>query len=141
MHHTMKWLPVIAVCCVLSCTEPPPQTLTAEQTLQGFSDAIRKGDSAAAFALLSKESRALAEQRATAISAASGGMIKNEPMAMMSQTGFKTAADFTVKAVEVSESATVFEVSRESGVHSVRLLKQDGRWLIDLTTLFSERAP
>ena len=141
MHNTMKWLPVMAVCALMSCQEAAAPSLTPQQTLQAFSDAVRKGDSPTAFRLLSKDTRAHAEQRATEISTASGGMIKSEPMAMMSQTGFKTAAEFTIKAVESTELVSVLEVTRETGVERVRLIKEEGRWVLDLSSLFSERAP
>ncbi len=108
---------------------------TPEGAYRLFGQVLRSGDAIAAFSMLTLESRKRMEAKATAIADASQGMIRNEPALILFQSGVVAGdVDTVVVTEDSSERATVFV---EPNGPRVNLLREDGRWAIDLTSLLT----
>ena len=103
-----------------------------------FADAVRRGDSAAAWANLSQETQALMNAKAKAISEASKGVVKNEPALMMFQSGIRPPPLGDVKMIESDGGAAVLEGSATGEPHRIRMVREGGRWVVDLSDIFRE---
>lgn len=121
-----------ALIWLTACQSPPAST--PEAAYQAFAVALRRGDTKAAYASLSKGSREAAEARAKAVVEASKGLLKQEPALMLFQSGTRPAPLAEVKVVEQSPAAAVLEVAGTR----VKMIKEDGtRWVVDLTDLYA----
>jgi hypothetical protein len=103
-----------------------------------FADAVRRGDSAAAWANLSQETQALMNAKAKAISEASKGVVKNEPALMMFQSGIRPPPLGDVKMIESDGGAAMLEGSATGEAQRIRMVREGGRWVVDLSDIFRE---
>lgn len=128
----MRWLVVIAVAgSGLACARAPADS--PEAAWRAFAIAVRKGDARGAYAALSPATREKIEARARAIAAASGGVIKNEPALMFFQSGTRPAPMGDVKRLSADDAVAVLEVGVPGGSQQVKLVRDSGRWLVDLS--------
>ncbi|MEW5742214.1 MAG: hypothetical protein AB1938_25080 [Myxococcota bacterium] len=119
---------------VPACQSQPADSPKA--AYQAFAVAIRRGDTKAAYASLSKSSRELIEARSKQLVTASQGLLKDEPALMLFQSGTRPAPLSEVKVVEESATSAVLEVSGSR----VKMIKEDGgKWVVDLTHLLAEK--
>jgi hypothetical protein len=102
-----------------------------EGAYQAFVAATRRHDTASAYALLSSATRAVAAERSRAVSAASGGAIKDDPAAVLLQSGIRPEAG-AVKVVALDGGVASLVVETPSGRSPVTLVREDGGWHLDL---------
>ena len=124
---------------VMACERPAPRTPVAGY--RAFAEAVRKSDARAAWAALSRPTRAAAEARAHAISAASGGVIKDDPALMIFQSGTRAAPAGEVSVVQSDGGAAVLEVATPAGPRRVAMVRDGEEWLVDLSDVFGENPP
>ncbi len=99
-----------------------------EAAWRAFVAKLQRGDAKGAYTLLTAGTRAAAEQRSKAISDASQGQVRDEPHWLLFASA-RPASQGELQVVE--QSATRARLL--SGTQPVTLLKEDGRWLVDLT--------
>jgi type IV secretory pathway VirB6-like protein len=116
--------------------EAPAAAAGPETAFSAFSDALRRGDARTAYDALSSSTHTAVEARARAISEASKGVIKNEPAALVFQSGVKPQAAGEVKLVRQDDASAVLAVG--SPPSEVHLLKENGRWVVDLSMLYTK---
>lgn len=131
MKATMRWAWLAVAVLGAGCDRPAEGS--PEAAWHRFALALRRGDARAAYAGLSRETRALAETRARQISEASKGLVKNEPALMLFQAGTRPAPPGRVTVVEVAPTSAVLEVTGEAGTQRVKLVKDGEQWLVDLS--------
>ncbi|MEW6430558.1 MAG: hypothetical protein AB1730_03525 [Myxococcota bacterium] len=126
---------IVALLTLSACEKPA--AATPEAAYNAFAVALRRGDTKAAYAALSKSTRALVEARSKTLSEASQGMVKDEPALMLFQSGTRPGPLGEVKVVEQSADRAVLEVSGTR----VTMVKEDGgRWVVDLSDLYATKA-
>jgi hypothetical protein len=127
-------LPLILL---VACTAPPPPPGSAgpAEAVQALADALRKGDTAAAWPLLSKRTRAQAD--ALAAVARGGSDAGPESGRQMLFSGALPGR--AVRARELSQSGDSAEVqTSEEGdggaavARAWHVVREDGRWRVDL---------
>jgi hypothetical protein len=120
-----------------ACTEPPPSPGAdgPAEAVQALADALRKGDAAAAWSLLSKRTRAEAD--AIAADARGGSDAGPESGRQMLFSGALPGR--AVKARELSRSGEAAEVQTaeeadagQAATRAWRVLREEGRWRVDL---------
>ncbi len=119
---------------VMACERPGPRT--PEAGYRVFAEAVRKGDTHAAWTALSRPTRAAVEARAHAISAASGGLIKDDPALMLFQSGTRPAPAGEVTLVQSDGGTAVLEVAGPSGPRRIAMVRDGEAWLVDLSGAF-----
>jgi hypothetical protein len=129
----------LAIVVVLACERPAPRS--PESAYRAFAEAVRHSDARAAWATLSRPTRAMLEARSKAIAAASGGMVKDEPAMMVFQSGTRPAPVGEVKLLQSSESQAVVEVTGAAGPQRVKLVHDGEEWLVDLSDVLGEKQP
>jgi hypothetical protein len=107
-----------------------------DEAYKTFSAALRKNDVQTAWSGLSAETKKAVEERSKAVSAASGGTVKDDPMLMFFASGYKPLPQGDVKVVSEEGQSAVVEVAVGSTTQSQRMLKEGGRWTVDLTDAF-----
>jgi hypothetical protein len=109
--------PLLLAILVAACTAPPPPPGAAgpAEAVQALADALRKGDTAAAWSLLSKRTRAQADALAAA---ARGRAVRAREL---SQSG------------DSAEVQTTEETDAGAAVaRTWRVVREEGRWRVDL---------
>jgi hypothetical protein len=135
MHTAFATCTTLALVLLLQACRRNNSPQTPEGAYRLFGQVLRSGDATAAFAMLTRESRKQMEAKTSAIADASQGMIRNEPALILFQSGVAASdVDTVVVTEETSERATV--VVEPNGPR-ITLLREDGRWAIDLTSLLN----
>jgi len=84
------------------------------------------------------ETRQAIEARSKAVSAASGGSVKDEPMLMFFASGYKPLPQGDLKVATEEGQTAIVEVAIGDGgtTQSQRMTKEGDRWAVDLTDAF-----
>ena len=130
----LGWLVVIGICACERNAPRPPEELA----YRTFAEAVRRGDSAAAWGGLSQTTQRLMEAKAKAVSEASNGAVKNEPALMMFQSGTRPAPLGEVKVLESDGGTTVILVTSSGENHHVVMVREGDRWAVDLSAILRE---
>lgn len=120
-----------------ACAREPADS--PEAAYRGFAEALRRGDGRAAYAALSPATKAKVEARTKELSQASGGLIKEDPALVFFQSGTPPRPIGEVKRLSADETAAVLEVAGAAGPQQVKLVRESGRWLVDLTEPLERR--
>ena len=99
---------------------------------RGFIEAVQKGNTKKAWAALSPSTRERVEARSKAIAAASGGAVRDEPQVLLFQ-GTRPAPLGEVTQLKADDTTALIQVASAGGPREVKLVKDSGRWLVDLT--------
>jgi hypothetical protein len=123
------------------CERPQPRTPEAGYTI--FLEALRKGDARGAWSQLSRSSQLVVEARAKLVSDASrqadgGVLIKNDPAAMLFQSGMRVTPPASVTVTANDGGAAMLEVG--SG-QQIAMVREGERWLVDLSATLGDTPP
>lgn len=126
----MRWLLLILV--LAAACKPRPSTATPELTYRTFVDALQKGQAKAAWGLLSAPTRERVAAKSKLLSEASKGLVRDEPETLLFQ-GSRPGTITTITQVRADESTATLSVTSAAGTHEVKLVKDSGKWLVDLS--------
>lgn len=126
----MRWLLLILV--LASSCKPRPSTATPELTYRTFVDALQKGQAKAAWNLLSAPTRERVTAKSKQLAEASKGLVRDEPETLLFQ-GSRPGTITTITQVRADESSATLSVTSSGGTHEVKLVKDSGKWLVDLS--------
>lgn len=113
-----------------SCRREPANS--PEAAYRSFIEAIQKGNTRKAWNALSAATRQKVEARSKAISEASKGVVRDEPEQLLFQ-GTRPGPLGEVTQLEAGESSALLRVASATGAREVKLVKDSGKWLIDLS--------
>lgn len=132
----MRALAIFTVLALAACSRP--RWDRPDEAYQAFSAALRKNELKVAWDALSTETRKAMEERSRAVSAASGGSVKDEPMLMFFASGYKPLPQGDLKVAKEEGQIAVVEVALGDGgmTGSQRMIKEGDRWAVDLTEAF-----
>ncbi len=129
---------VLLVFVAAGCRREAPNS--PEAAYRGFIEALQKGNTRKAWASLSPETRRKVEERSKAISEASKGVVRDEPELLLFQ-GTRPGPLGEVTQVKTDDSSAVLRVASTSGSREVKLVKDSGKWLVDLSDSIPTRSP
>lgn len=128
----------LATCLIVlaagGCKRPAPVS-GPDGAYRAWATSVRAGDARGAYAGLSAKTRAAMEARTRAVADASFGLVKDDAALAMFQSGVRPGPVGEVKVVESSGDSAVLEVTSEGTTHTVRMVKDDGTWAVDLTQM------
>lgn len=127
---------VVAMVTTVGCRRAAANT--PEGAYRGFIEALQKGQTRKAWALLSPATRERVQERSKAIAAASQGTVRDEPELLLFQ-GTRPGPLGEIVQVSADEATALLRVASASGPRDVRLVKDSGRWLIDLSDTLERR--
>jgi hypothetical protein len=131
-----SWGVLLVLMAVSACRREQP--VSPEQAYVAFIDAIQKGNSHKAWVQLSKQTQQKVEARSKEIAAASKGIVRDEPELLLFQ-GSRPGPIGEVTQVRADDSTALLKVASVTGTREVKLVKDSGRWLIDLSDTFEGR--
>ena len=129
------WLAVL-MALVAGCKREPPNS--PEAAYRGFIEALQKGNTRKAWSSLSASTRHKVEERSKAIAEASKGVVRDEPELLLFQ-GTRPGPLGEVTQVKADETSALLQVASASGPREVKLVKDSGKWLIDLSDTLERR--
>lgn len=139
MKRVMRALLVVCLVGLSACRREPASS--PEGVYRGFVDALQKGNARKAWAALSRPTQAKVEARSKLIVEASKGTVRDEPQLLLFQ-GSRPGPIEEIAQVRGDETSAVLQVKSGGGTREVKLLKDSGRWVIDLTdTLEGSNSP
>ncbi len=115
-----------------------PAADSPEAAYRTFATALQRADTRRAWALLSPATKENVTARAKAISAASQGVVRDEPEALLFQAS-RPGPLGEVTQVKADDTSAVLKVATAGGEREVKLVKESGRWLIDLSDTLEDR--
>ena len=127
---------VFLVAMAVGCRREPPDS--PEAAYRGFIEAVQKGNTHKAWTALSSETRKKVEERSKAIAEASKGVVRDEPELLLFQ-GTRPGPLGEVTQLKADETSAVLAVASASGSREVKLVKDSGKWLIDLSDNIERR--
>jgi hypothetical protein len=128
----------VLVLVLLACQRPPSAVAAGpDEAYRAFAAAVRAGQGKVAYAALSKRSRDGIEARSQEVAAGSGGLIKDDPTALTFSTGLKPKPIDAVKVLNATDALATLEVSAGGQVTTVTMVKEEGRWLVELGAQWS----
>lgn len=111
---------------------------TPVEAFRSFQLSLKKGDARAAWEALSRDSRGRIESRLKAVARASGGVVPEEAAAMALATGLKAEPVGEVSLKESSGDTAVVVVKLKDQAREQRMVREDGKWRLDLLPLLPE---
>lgn len=121
---------VAVLALTASCRREPANS--PEAAYRAFIEAIQKGNTRKAWNALSSATRKKVEERSKAIAEASRGVVIDQPEQLLFQ-GTRPGPLGEVTQLEATESSALLRVASASGAREVKLVKDSGTWLIDLS--------
>jgi len=124
----MRW--ALALAAVAACAQkaPPPGAAGPAEAVQDFAEAIQRGDTASAWALLSTRTQAEADQVAKAAQPDGG-----DGRAMLFASALPQGNISVGQVRESGDSAEVQTSAPDGGTaHAFHVVREGGRWRIDL---------
>lgn len=109
-----------------------PRSDTPVDAYLGFATAVRKGEPTAAYGALSAGTQQVLQQRADAISKASGGAVKADAAALFFSSGQRPSPVAEVKAVREEGDRAVVRVTADGQTREIALIKEPTGWKLDL---------
>ena len=120
---------LVAAC---AAPQPPPGSAGPAEAVQALADALRKGDTATAWSLLSSRAQAAADRQAAALK----GMTDAGPDSGRHMLFSSAIPGRPIVARAVSQSGDTAEVTaagEDGGAGRVyRVVREGGRWRVDL---------
>ena len=130
-------LVVMLAACDRQATKPPASS--PEASYRQFAEALRGHDPKVAWELLSSPTKSAAVQRSKTVAAASQGLVRDDPMIMVLQSGVLPEANIgDITVVSKTEQAVQLEVGAPAHRQQVTMVKEQatGPWLVDLSIAF-----
>lgn len=121
---------MLVLALAASCRSEPANS--PEAAYRSFIEAIQKGNTRKAWNALSAATRKRVEERSKAIAQASKGVVRDEPEQLLFQ-GTRPGPLGEVTQLEANESSALLRVTSATGAREVKLVKDSGKWLIDLS--------
>ena len=121
---------VLLVTVAAGCRREPANS--PEAAYRAFIEAVQKGDTRKAWQSLSPATRQKVEERSKAISEASKGAVRDEPELLLFQ-GTRPGPLGDITQLTADDTSAVLKVASASGAREVKLVKDSGKWLIDLS--------
>ena len=128
---------VLLLVMAAGCRREAP-TNSPEAAYRGFIEALQKGNTRKAWASLSAPTRHKVEERSKAIAEASKGVVRDEPELLLFQ-GTRPGPLGEVTQVKVDDTSALLQVASAGGPREVKLVKDSGKWLIDLSDTLERR--
>ena len=119
---------------VVACTPPAPAPGTAgpAEAVQAFSDALRKGDAATAWSLLSSRAQAAADAQAARLKAVTDAGPESGRQMLFSSALPGRSANVQVVS-QNADTAEVSVASEDAGPgRQYRVVREAGQWRVDL---------
>ena len=139
MKMVMRVLGVVLLLALAAgCRREPPNS--PEAAYRGFIEALQKGNTRKAWGSLSAATRQKVEERSKAIAEASKGVVRDEPELLLFQ-GTRPGPLGEVTQVSADETSALLRVASASGPREVKLVKDSGKWLIDLSDTLGRDKP
>lgn len=134
----MRTVGALMVAMVLVTASGCRPRATPEATYREFVEALQRGNNRRAWALLSPATKQQVEARSKAIAAASQGVVRDDPEVLLFQ-GTRPGPIGEVTTLESSDTTARLKVASASGTSEVKLVKDGGKWLVDLTETLQRR--
>ncbi|TMA29548.1 MAG: hypothetical protein E6J78_02030 [Deltaproteobacteria bacterium] len=116
--------------CACARERPPPGAAGPVESVQQFAEAVRKGDSATAWSLLSERTRAEADRLAALARAVTdAGPASGRQMLF---TSALPGREFLARQVSLSGDSAEVQTAADGGTRVWRVVREDGRWRVDL---------
>jgi hypothetical protein len=134
---------VVSVVMLAACERSSAKPVTPEATYRQFAEALRGHDPKLAWEHLSPSTKAAAEARVKAVAAASGGLVRDEPMLVVFQSGVLPEPNIgEISTVTKEDNTVVLEVGVPTHRQQVTLVKDpvSGAWSVDLSAAFLAEA-
>lgn len=137
MPMRFVWLAGLGVLVAVAagCRREPANS--PEAAYRAFIEAVQKGNTRKAWGSLSAATRLKVEERSKAIAEASKGVVRDQPELLLFQ-GTRPGPLGEVTQVKVDETSALLQVASASGPREVKLVKDAGKWLIDLSDTISQ---
>lgn len=136
MQTRRALLAAVVVMAAVGCRREAPDS--PEGAYRGFVEALQRGNPRMAWSMLSPETREQVQARAKAIAETSKGVVRDEPESLLFQ-GTRPGPLGEVTRVSADEQRATLRVASASGTREVRLVRNSGRWLIDLSDNIERR--
>lgn len=121
---------LVLLSIVPGCRRAPADS--PEATYRTFVTALQRSDAKTAWKLLTPATREKAAAISKAISAASKGVVRDEPEILLFQSSRPPAVG-DITQVRADETTAVLKVASAGGEREVKLVKDSGKWQIDLS--------
>jgi hypothetical protein len=132
----MRVWALVGIAALLAACERPRWD-RPDEAYKAFSQALRKGEVQAAYGALSADTKKVIEARSKAVSEASGGSVKDEPMLMVFASGYKPLPQGDLKVLKEEGQSAVVEIAFDGGATQTQLMTKEGdRWTVNLTEAF-----
>ena len=132
-------LGLIAVAALALASCQRPKWDTPVDAFKSFHAALKRGDAKTAWDGISRDSRGRIESKLKLVSKASGGVVPETETAVMALgTGLKTEPVGEVTLKESSGDAAVVLVKIKDAQREQRMVREDGKWRLDLLPLLPE---
>lgn len=126
----MRGFLLVAMLSLGACARARPGT--PEAAYLTFSTALQRSDARTAWSLLTQSTKELVAAKSKALSEASKGAVRDEPEVLLFAAG-RAGAPGELKVVSADDTRAVLKVTGAGGEREVKLVKDSGRWLIDLS--------
>lgn len=128
--------PVWVVCALLvfvSCRRET-SAATPELAYRSFIDALNRGQARRAWGYLSTSTKERVQAKSKELSLASKGLVRDEPETLLFAGSRPPASSMlSLSPVRSDENTAVLTVSDGGGSQEVKLVKDSGKWFIDLS--------
>ena len=140
----MRGLSIVGLVVMLAaCDRPATRPSSPEASYRQFAEALRGHDPKVAWELLSPATKSAAELRSKTVAAASQGLVRDDPMIMVLQSGVLPEVNIgDITVVSQTEQTAVLEVGAPTHRQQVTLVKgpSGSPWLVDLSPAFAGEA-
>jgi hypothetical protein len=136
---TFPTLSLTVTVVLLGACARPPSVETPVSAYKQFAEALRRGDDPKLiWNLLSTSTQEMLKARSKEISAASEGMIRDEPVLMLVQTGVKPLPIGEIKLIDEQPTSARLEVMGQNGPEQLTMLREADRWRVDLSEVLKK---
>lgn len=145
MKSGMRGLSLVGLVMLAACehSAAKPSASSPEASYRQFAEALRGHDPKVAWELLSAPTKSAAEVRSKAVAAASQGLVRDDPMIMVLQSGVLPEANIgDITVVSKTEQTALLEVGAPTHRQQVTMVREQatGPWLVDLSPAFAGEA-
>lgn len=122
----------IAVVALLLAACNRPRWDTPVDAYLSFARAVQKGEFDVAYGGLSEATRGAMAARAKEISQASGGAVRDDPVALFFVEAARAPQVTEVKLAKLEGTAAVVSASADGQSQQVRMVREQGGWHLDV---------
>ena len=122
---------VLAALCACAMPQPPPGSAGPAEAVRDLAAALRKGDAATAWSLLSTRTQKEADAIAAAARAAAGDAGPESGRAMLFASALP-AGPVETRVVSQSGDSAEVQAATDGGTRVYRVVRESGGWRVDL---------